>query len=325
MRYIIFGAGAIGGAIGGRLARAGRDVTLVARGAHASALRDRGLTLRSPADTSTLKVPVMSSLAEVTFRGDEVVILAVKSQDTLTALQAIEEHAPSSIQLVCAQNGVANERAALRHFPNVIGMCVALPATHLEPGVVEVSSAGTTGILDVGRYPAGVDTIVNDLAAELSQSSFVSVARPEILRWKYRKLLMNLANAVSAICGSRDSDGDGVELIRLARLEGARVLAAAAIDVASEAEDTERRAQHLNLTGKPRGGSSSWQSLERGTGSIEADYLNGEIVLLGRLHGVSTPVNELLRKTANELARRRLPPGGISASELRSRLTASTA
>ena len=48
-----------------------------------------------------------------------------------------------------------------------------------------------------------------------------------------------------------------------------------------------------------RPGASSWQSLARGTGSIEADYLNGEIVLLGRLHGVATPVNAALQRLAN--------------------------
>jgi 2-dehydropantoate 2-reductase len=59
-------------------------------------------------------------------------------------------------------------------------------------------------------------------------------------------------------------------------------------------------------------GSSSWQSLARGTGAIEADWLNGEIVLLGRLHGVPTPVNEVLRRVANRMARNRLPPGSWS-------------
>ena len=52
-------------------------------------------------------------------------------------------------------------------------------------------------------------------------------------------------------------------------------------------------------------GSSSWQSLARGTGSIEADYLNGEITLLGRLHGVPTPVNAMLQDVANDMARER--------------------
>ncbi|MGH9275276.1 MAG: ketopantoate reductase C-terminal domain-containing protein, partial [Acidimicrobiales bacterium] len=66
----------------------------------------------------------------------------------------------------------------------------------------------------------------------------------------------------------------------------------------------------------------SWQSLARGTGSIEADTLNGEIVLLGRLRGVPTPVNELLQRTAHELARVGAPPGSMTIDELEARLLA---
>ena len=63
------------------------------------------------------------------------------------------------------------------------------------------------------------------------------------------------------------------------------------------------------------GGSSGWQSVMRGTGSIEADYLNGEIVLLGRLHGVPTPYNEAVRRHANRVARSRLTPGACRPEE----------
>ena len=70
------------------------------------------------------------------------------------------------------------------------------------------------------------------------------------------------------------------------------------------------------IEGRPRGGGSSWQSLARGTGNIEVDYLNGEMVMLGRLHGVATPVNELLQRRANEAAEARTPPGSIDPAGL---------
>src|SRR6185369_6440327 len=68
--------------------------------------------------------------------------------------------------------------------------------------------------------------------------------------------------------------------------------------------------------GERRGGGSSWQSLRRRHGSIEADYLNGEIVLLGRLHGVPTPANALLQRLANQAAATGAAPGGRSSDEL---------
>ena len=65
-----------------------------------------------------------------------------------------------------------------------------------------------------------------------------------------------------------------------------------------------------------RGGGSTLQSLARGTGAVEVDYLNGEIVWLGRQHGVPTPANELVRRVANEMARAGAPPRSITAREL---------
>jgi 2-dehydropantoate 2-reductase len=90
-------------------------------------------------------------------------------------------------------------------------------------------------------------------------------------------------------------------LAREAQREGKEALAAAGIAVASSEEDRARRGDFLQLgptfSGEWQGG-SSWQSLARGTGSIEAEFLNGEIVLLGELHGVPTPVNALLQRLA---------------------------
>jgi 2-dehydropantoate 2-reductase len=70
------------------------------------------------------------------------------------------------------------------------------------------------------------------------------------------------------------------------------------------------------IEGVRREGGSSWQSLARGQGSIEADYLNGEIVLLGRLHGVPTPANELFQRLAVEFAAEGRPPGSLSVDEV---------
>lgn len=110
---------------------------------------------------------------------------------------------------------------------------------------------------------------------------------------------------------------NGVERERLALAEQ-EGLVAAGVDVASEQEDAERRGNLLTLRlvrGRAREGGSSWQRLARGTGAVETDTPNGEVVLLGRLHGVSTPVNALLQRLANALARRHAPPGSVTEGE----------
>ncbi|BCJ38960.1 2-dehydropantoate 2-reductase [Actinocatenispora thailandica] len=320
MRFIVYGAGAIGGVLGSRLSQAGQDVVLVARGEHLHRIRRDGLRIEDPETTATLRIPAVASPAEIDWRDGDVVLLAIKTNGTAAALADLVAAAGPDVPVCCVQNGVANERLALRHFGTVYGVCVMMPAGHLEPGVVQAYSVPTTGILDLGRYPSGVDTGATALAARLGTATFVAQPRPDIMRWKYRKLLMNLANSVGALVGT--DDDDTAALIDAARAEGEAVLAAAGIDVVSTAEDRQRRGDILHITrfGDTPAGSSTWQSLYRGTGSVEADYLNGEIVLLGRLAGVSTPVNELLRRRSNELARTGGTPGTLRAADLRAAL-----
>ena len=317
MRFVVYGAGAIGGVVGGRLAQAGHEVVLIARGDHHDAIRDQGLRLVAPdAEPLTLSIPVVSHPAGIDFRDDDVVLLAMKSQHTGEALSALAASAPETISVVCVQNGVANEPAALRLFDDVYGVCVVLPALHLEPGTVEAHAAPVTGILDIGSYPRGRGPRADKIAAAFESSTFESVARDDIMRWKYRKLLNNLGNAVDALCGP---DPEARIVHARARREGATVLAAAGIDAVSQEEDGARRGSGFQWNGdaaRSRPGSSSWQSLARGTASIEADYLNGEIVLLGRVHGVATPVNHLLQRLAAAAAREGRRPGTLPVDEL---------
>ena len=306
MRFVVYGAGAVGGTIGAQLFRHGHDVTLIARGAHYEAIGERGLRFVTPEETVTLDVPVASCPAEVEFAPGDVVVLAMKTQDTTAALAELSAAAPPEIAVVCAQNGVENERLALRLFRDVYGVCVVLPAGFLRPGVVEAHASPVTGSLDVGRYPRGEDDTSHALAKAFTGATFESESRPDVMRYKYGKLLNNLRNAVEALFGLGES---GTEIARLAREEGVACLRAAGFD-APDIVPFVNRPGAVNIGA--RHGGSSYQSLQRGTGTIEADYLNGEIVLLGREHGVPTPVNELLRRLANRAAREGRAPGEMT-------------
>ena len=313
--YVVYGAGAVGGVIGGLLHRAGHPTTLVARGDHLARLRSQGLVLDTASGRQLVDVPAVGGAGEVDWTGRPVVLLTVKTHQALAALDDLAAHAPAGTAVVCATNGVAAEREALRRFPASYGICVMLPATHLEPGVVVSKSGGAPGILDVGRVPHGSDTVAETIAADLRSAGFESVARPDVMAWKYRKLLMNLGNGVDAAC----VPGDAADrLAELARAEGEAVLAAAGIDVVPDAEDRARRADHLRRRDDapaPSGG-STWQSLTRGSGSTEIDYLAGEVVLLGRLHGVPTPVCEAIQRATATLARSGGPARSVDAATL---------
>jgi 2-dehydropantoate 2-reductase len=316
VRFVVVGAGAVGGAIGGRLHEHGHEVVLVARGAHYEALSAHGLRIESAAGSTTLAVPTVSRPTDLTFGGGDVVVLAVKSQDTAAVLDDLVAVVPPTVPVVCAQNGVENERVALRSFPNVYGMCVMCPVSHLTPGVVQVHSVPITGLLDLGRWPQGSDQVAESIAAALAASTFDAVARSDIPRWKWGKLLLNLGNAVEALCGPAARGG---ELAPRARREAIACLEVAGIDYVGREEEAERRGTLLQLPSSPevsRAGGSTWQSLARSSGRVETDFLNGEIVLLGRLHGVPTPVNALLQTLTNRQAREHGAPAGYTEADL---------
>jgi 2-dehydropantoate 2-reductase len=299
--HVLYGAGAVGGVIGARLHLAGHDVTLVARGEHLARIRADGLVLDTAEGRHIVDAPATDTAADVAWTDDTVVVLAVKSHQTEAALADLAAHAPPSTPVVCAQNGVANEPATLRRFARTYAVTVMLPSEHLEPGVVVQGCHPVPGILDVGRYPEGTDELTERVAADLRSAGFESVPRPDIMAWKYRKLVTNAVGDIRAVLP--DEAG---ELRPLVRAECESVLAAAGVPLVSHEDDLARRGDLLQSRPEANGPNSLGQSLARGTPGTEIDFRAGEIVLLGRLHGVPTPLNERIQERAHRLARR--PP-----------------
>lgn len=312
MRFIIYGAGGVGGVIGAQLFKAGESVVLIARGAHRDAMQAHGLRYQTPMADEFLPIPVVGHPSEITPESGDVFVMTMKSQHSQEALDALRESHGDGAAVVCCQNGVANERMALRRFANVYAMLVYLPAQLIEPGQIQCHAKLRSGILDVGCFPGGTDARCEALAARF-ESANLSV-RPDaaVMRLKYAKLLTNLNNALEAVCPR----GDGAKAIRKQLVaEGRACFEAAGIDCASDDEAKARREgilEYGDIPGVERVGGSSRQSLLRGTGDIEADYLNGEIAQLGRLFGVPTPANTALQRLAVQQAARRAGPGEIA-------------
>lgn len=315
MRYVIYGAGAIGCCIGAELSRAGHQVVLIARGEQLDTLQQNGLAYHSRDGEQRLTMTAVGHPAEAAITGDDCVILCVKSQHTLAALNDLAQSAPAHTTLVCAQNGIDNERIALRFFENVYGMVVRVAAMYVAPGEVSNPAFPAAGILDLGRYPSGLGAQAARIARDLEQAGFSSHAVGDIMRLKYTKLLQNTATAIEAAFAPSEHR---TTLVKLARSEAEACLAAAQIDFAGAEEWAARRqlvSEYDPKTDPARPGGSSWQSLARQTGSIEVDYLNGEIAFLGRLHGFPTPVNSAIQELLRDLAAHRAVPGQINAGD----------
>ena len=222
VRVIIYGAGAVGSVIGGRLRQGGADVVLVARPAHVAAIRERGLTLRTAAGTEHVDVTAVTSIDELEATGDDIVVITAKTQDTPIIHSALVDWS-SDVAVVCATNGVEHERMALRHFARVYAMVVQLPAQFEKPGEVTALFAPTNGILDVGCYPSGVDDVATELAALVEASpSLMSDVDDDVMTKKYGKLLLNLGNTADAACGF---GGRRAGVVAAAIEEGKRVFA----------------------------------------------------------------------------------------------------
>jgi 2-dehydropantoate 2-reductase len=309
MRFVVYGVGAVGGVTAALLARAGHDVIAIARGAHHDAIAGNGLRVQTPDETFVEKLPVAPHPSHIEWRGDDVVLLAVKTQDIAGC---VRELAPFDPVTACLTNGVEAERIAARHLSRVLGACIFMPATHLEPGTVQARSWPLAGAIDLGSYPTGAPPV------SLEVPGLRSTPTADIMRFKRGKLLSNLANGAEALCGpearqSRIAEG--------ARAEAIACFEAAGLSRTTEAEDAERRIGIASrpVPGAPRSAGSTWQSLARGA-SLEVDYLNGEIVLLGRQLGVPTPINRGLQRLANAAARAGARPGAMSLADLEAAL-----
>lgn len=320
MRYIVFGVGAIGGTIAASLSLSGAAVVGIARGGMLDAVRANGLLLRTPKGENRAHFPCCASPSDITFGPDDIILLTVKSQDTEGALRALRDAGVADLPVVCMQNGVANERMALRYFPTVYGATVMLPADYTVPGEVNCFGGPQLGLFDLGRYPTGTDATLETLATALRTAGFASFVQPDVMRSKHGKLIENLGNVLDAALGK---GSDFTALADAARDEARAVYRAAGIEW-TEIDRNEPRRRGVfelhDIPGVSRTGSSSAQSLARGAGSIESDYLNGEIALLGRLHGVPVPINAGLARLGHRLIAEKLEPGSLTLDAITSGL-----
>ena len=331
-RYVVIGAGAIGGGIGGLLAHDGQQVVLVARGDHLEAMRSYGLRVRTPTEDVTVPVVAVSGPDEVQLHTDDVLVLATKTQQLMPVLsewadadvydaEGVSGAAGGQLPVFTATNGVAAEDLALRYFSRVFGICVWMPATRLKPGEVIVRAAPVAGVLHLGRVPASTmarDTeLLQHVAADWTAAGFDIRLPADVMPWKYRKLISNLGNVFEALTGSTQEVGN---LIEAAEAEARAIFAAAGVRYTDDAEEAATRATGFTVQPVPgvEGGlgGSTWQSLARGTRNIETDYLNGEIVLLAHRIGTTAPINSRLARLGRRAALTGARPGDLSPEDL---------
>ncbi len=317
-RIIIYGAGAIGGAVGAHLALSGGNVLLIGRAAHVQAIRDHGLRFITPQGEQRLTLPAVTRPADIAWTPHDVVFLCTKGQNSEQALhdlQAVGCDAP----VFCFQNGVRNETIASRYATKVYGVMVHVGAVYLTAGEI-ICRRDPPGSLVLGNYPTGADELAHEMGAALRHAGFRVLVTTDIMPYKWGKLVGNLANAIGAATDGRDPGG---RIAAAVRAEATALMAEAGIRWISW-EQAQR--DHPELATPDRGEvamkahGSTWQSLMRGEGSVEADFLNGEIVRLATRLGKSAPLNAALQQVVEEMAAHSQKPGAFTPQQLAERL-----
>lgn len=315
-RIAIIGAGAIGSVLGAFLSRAGQDVTLIARPAHAEAIRRAGLKVEGRSGEFTAQVRASSRLD---FQPDYA-LLTVKTQDVLPALQDNLEHLGDA-HVVTFQNGVRSDEFAASLLPrsHITSAVVSISATHLTPGAVTVVYPGS---LVIGRPFEEADGNLEALRGLLSPAARTLLSN-NIRGVHWLKLLFNLNNAFPALLNENLHQIYRYPYMRAlaARVirEGLGVTRAAGIRLESLPEVSVGLFRTLGILPPPLAGllilsrarrieglwpllGSTLQSLRRGR-PTEIDYLNGEIVRLGEQTGRRTPLNARLVELVHEVER----------------------
>jgi 2-dehydropantoate 2-reductase len=327
-RYIIYGAGAVGAAVGGRLLEAGARVEFIARPVYAEAIR-QGITISQEGKETFFKAPAVSAANQLQYGEGDVVIFAMKSQVMEEAVAELIAVCDKSVPVVCLQNGVRNEEIAARHFDKVYAALVFLSAVQLDPQRINMPRGRS---IVLGLYPDRVDELSQHICEDLRRAGFEALASPYTMAMKWGKLVANLNNATHTITGywleRGVADPQMRRLVVAVRDEGLRILAAARIAVEPPADqpspirilewtdklrqqkDSEEALEKARNLPEPRRTYASMvQDLLLGRASNEAAFLNGEIVALGGQLGIPTPYNSTLLEIINRMFTERLKPG----------------
>jgi 2-dehydropantoate 2-reductase len=312
----VIGAGAVGSALGALLYRAGQNAVLIARPAHAAAIRQHGL--RIDGDMGDFVAPVEAA-ETLNFRPD-LVLLTVKTQDVVSAVKANQAFL-NDVPVVTFQNGIRSDEMVASILPReqILSAVVLMHVTYLSPGKVTVVYRGK---LMLGRPFGPRDSKLEHVAHILNQA-VPTLVTENIQGAHWLKLIVNLNNALPAITNFTVTQVYADTFLRNLAVglmrEGLRVIVRANIRLESLPEVSVGLTRLINwmpsgiagrvVAARVRRLTTAWplwgstlQSIQRGR-LTEIDYLNGEIVEMGKRYGEATPLNAKMVELIHQVER----------------------
>lgn len=333
MRFVIIGAGAVGGVLGAHLFHGGEEVILVDPAEHIETIRQKGLHLKGRYGDFVVHLPAVRTLTEVSPQADDILCLAVKQYDTETTVKQLKEIYSADTPLFCFQNTVENEEIALQHFHPVYGVAIRMGAKFVKAG--EVSHLGGNS-LTIGRYPSGIDATAEEVAAHIRKGGFTVHVHPNIVGVKWYKLFVNLSNSVHALFGLSSEESPNNPEYRQLRAdlleESLTVVKAAGIqlqhlegeepieELIAQLRQPDFPRRQVAANPEDRAYPSMWQDIYWKRGKTEVHQLNGKIAALGRQVKIPTPINDLLTQLVDEMATQKEAPGKYTIPQFRALL-----
>ena len=296
MKIAMMGSGGVGGFFGGRLAKAGYDVTFVARGAHLDAMRANGLTIENEPQ-GNLHVPQVKATGDPASIGPvDLVILSVKLWDTDDAARAIAPIVGAKTAVLSLQNGVIKDDILRRHFgaERVMGG-VCYVATHISrPGVIH--QTGTMQRVIVGEHDGRPSERSRALHEALAATGVKAELSADVRRaiWEKYVFLVGLSGSTTSMRNplgpiranprTRAFLHDLMrEVVAVGRAHGVALPEDFADDRLAFADTLP-----ADMT------SSMHHDLDRGN-RLEVDWLSGGVVQLGEAVNVPAPANRAVR------------------------------
>jgi 2-dehydropantoate 2-reductase len=332
-RIVVAGAGSVGCYVGGCLALAGRDVTLLLRPALAAAIAGHGLRLSDLDGADRLLAPSAVKLATdpaAAFAGADVVLVTVKSGATAPMAALIAEHAPSGATVVSLQNGVGNVDVLLAR----LGGMARVVAGMVPFNVVQTYAEGQAPRFH--RATSGTMLIasgVADLRRQLDVAGAPVAEHADMAGVLWGKLLLNLNNALNALAGvplaTQLADrrwrrvlaaqiAEALAVLKAAGIRPARIegVPPGAIPTILRLPDSLfRRVARRLLAIDPEARSSMWEDLQRRR-TTEIDFLQGAILSLAAGKNIPAPVTERIVHLVKQAEAARGGSPGLTADEI---------
>lgn len=294
MKIFIVGTGGIGGYFGGLLAKAGKDVTFVARGEQFNALKKNGLVVKSVVGNFEVKpVQVIESIAEIEF--PDLILFTVKTYDTEEVAKELDKVTTNNTTIITFQNGVDNDLQIKKFikkakvYPDVAYVI----SSRTTPGVIEQTS-GLRKLLFGDRINPNNQNL-KDVEIMMKEAEVDAVASDDITRDLWKKFMFIVAfSGMTAICrspiGKVLSDIQTKSLYERCLKEAISVARAVKVNIASDAFESI-----MTISGNtaPDSKSSLLVDIENGR-RTEIETLNGNLVRLARENKIDIPINELI-------------------------------